>query len=79
MTTRSTADPAATSCGAAAASTTSSAGDGNDVLHALARDNQVDTLDCGPGLHDVAWLRAGESDTTVNCEKVITVSTGSDG
>jgi hypothetical protein len=30
-------------------------------------------------LHDVAWLRAGESDTTVNCEKVITVSTGSDG
>ena len=54
-------------------------GDGNDVLHALARDNQVDTLDCGPGLHDVAWLRAGESDTTVNCEKVITVSTGSDG
>ncbi len=54
-------------------------GDGNDVLHALARDNQVDTLDCGPGDHDVAWLRAGESDTTINCERVITVSTGSDG
>ena len=54
-------------------------GDGNDVLHALARDDQVDTLDCGPGARDVAWLRAGEADTTVNCEKVITVSTGSDG
>jgi hypothetical protein len=54
-------------------------GDGNDVLHALARDNQVDTLDCGPGDHDVAWLRAGESDTTVNCELVKTVSIGSDG
>src|SRR6185436_19049079 len=53
-------------------------GDGNDVLHALARDNQVDTLDCGPGDHDVAWLRAGEADTTVNCEVVKTVSIGSD-
>jgi Ca2+-binding RTX toxin-like protein len=54
-------------------------GAGDDVLHALARDNQVDTLDCGPGDHDVAWLRAGENDVTVNCEKVVTVSTGSDG
>ena len=54
-------------------------GDGNDVLHALARDNQVDTLDCGPGDHDVAWLRAGEHDITMNCEVVKTVSIGSDG
>jgi hypothetical protein len=45
-------------------------GDGNDVLHALAADAQVDTLDCGPGNHDVAWLRTGEPDTTVNCEVV---------
>jgi Ca2+-binding RTX toxin-like protein len=54
-------------------------GDGNDVLHALAPDHQTDYLDCGPGDHDVAWLRAGENDVTTNCEKVITVSTGSDG
>jgi len=53
-------------------------GDGNDVLHALAADGQVDHLDCGPGDHDVAWLRAGESDTTVNCEVVKTVTVGSD-
>jgi Ca2+-binding RTX toxin-like protein len=54
-------------------------GDGNDVLHALAADGQVDTLDCGPGDHDVAWLRAGESDVTTNCELVKTVTIGSDG
>jgi len=49
-------------------------GDGNDVLHALARDNQVDSLDCGPG-HDVVWLNANEQDTHVNCEVIKTVST----
>src|SRR3954469_17920926 len=54
-------------------------GAGNDVLHALAADGQVDTLDCGPGDHDVAWLRAGESDVTANCELVTTVTIGSDG
>ena len=48
-------------------------GDGNDVLHALARDNQVDMLDCGPG-QDVVWLNANEHDTHVNCEVVKTVS-----
>jgi len=48
-------------------------GDGNDVLHALAPDMQVDTLDCGPGDHDVAWIRAGEPDVTLNCEVVHTV------
>jgi Ca2+-binding RTX toxin-like protein len=53
-------------------------GDGNDVLHALARDGQVDTLDCGPGTRDVAWLREGESDVTLNCEIVRTASDGSD-
>jgi len=47
-------------------------GDGNDVLHSLAADGQVDSLDCG----DVAWVRAGESDTVVNCEVVKTVSVG---
>ena len=60
-------------------SDTENGGPGNDVLHALAPDNQVDTLDCGPGDHDVAWLRAGEHDVTVNCEVVKTVSYGSDG
>ena len=58
---------------------TEKGGAGNDVLHALAPDNQVDSLDCGAGDHDVAWLRAGEHDTTVNCEVVKTVSVGSDG
>ena len=55
---------------------TLSGGDGNDVLHSLAADGQVDSLDCGPGDHDVAWVRAGESDTVVNCEVVKTVSGG---
>ena len=58
---------------------TENGGDGNDVLHSLAADGQVDTLDCGPGDHDVAWIRAGEADTTVNCEVVKTVTVGSDG
>ena len=49
-------------------------GDGNDALHALARDHQVDTLDCGPG-HDVVWLNANEQDTHVNCEVIKTVVT----
>jgi hypothetical protein len=53
---------------------TENGGDGNDVLHALAADGQVDTLDCGPGDHDVAWLRTGELDTTVNCEVVRTIT-----
>lgn len=60
-------------------SDTENGGDGNDVLHALARDGQVDTLDCGPGDHDVAYFRAGEQDVTVNCEVVRTLSVGSGG
>jgi hypothetical protein len=34
-------------------------GPGDDVLHALADDDQVDALDCGPG-NDVAWLSKKE-------------------
>ena len=34
-------------------------GPGDDVLHALADDDQVDGLDCGPG-QDVAWLSQNE-------------------
>src|SRR5918995_237268 len=36
---------------------TENGGDGDDRLHALARDNQKDTLDCGPG-NDIVWLNA---------------------
>ena len=52
---------------------TENGGDGNDVLHALFPDGQVDTLDCGPGDHDVAWIRQGEPDVVVNCEVVKTL------
>jgi Ca2+-binding RTX toxin-like protein len=51
---------------------TLSGGDGNDRLHALAKDGQVDVLDCGPG-RDVALVRDGEPLTLSNCEKVKTV------
>ena len=34
-------------------------GAGDDVLHAVANDNQLDIVDCGPG-HDVAWLNVDE-------------------
>ena len=51
---------------------TENGGDGNDVLHALFPDGQVDTLDCGPGDHDIAWIRAGEPDIVTNCEVVKT-------
>ena len=40
-------------------------------MHALAADNQVDRVDCGPG-NDVAYENASEHDVFVNCEKVIT-------
>jgi hypothetical protein len=43
-------------------------------MHALARDRQVDTIDCGPG-NDVVWLNSKESDVHVNCETVKTVTT----
>ena len=44
-------------------------GEGSDRLHALASDNRVDALDCGPG-NDVAFLNRNENDTVVNCETV---------
>ena len=54
-------------------------GEGDDVLHALARDKQVDTIDCGPG-NDVVWLNAKETtDVHVNCETVKSVTVLGDG
>ncbi len=46
-------------------------GDGDDRLHALARDQQPDTLDCGSG-NDVAIVRTSEkaSTTLIGCETV---------
>ena len=38
-------------------------------MHALARDNQVDFIDCGPG-DDTLLENADEHDTWVNCEHV---------
>ena len=55
--------------------TSSSAGAGNDRMHALARDRMVDTIDCGAGDKDVVWLNSKESDVHVNCEIVKTVTT----
>ena len=48
-------------------------GEGDDVLHALANDDLVDTLDCGPGI-DRVWLNSAESDVHVNCEQVRVVT-----
>jgi Ca2+-binding RTX toxin-like protein len=44
-------------------------GYGRDKLHAVARDKQLDKLNCGPG-RDVAVIRAGEPTAVRNCEKV---------
>ncbi len=44
-------------------------GYGNDHLYAVAKDSQLDKLDCGPG-RDVATIRAGEPTAVVNCEKI---------
>ena len=58
---------------------TQNGGDGDDVLHALARDKQVDRIDCGAG-NDVVWLNAKETtDVHVNCETVKTVTVTGDG
>ena len=48
-------------------------GYGPDHLYAVARDGQLDRLDCGPG-RDVATIRAGEPSVVVNCEKVEVVN-----
>jgi Ca2+-binding RTX toxin-like protein len=58
---------------------TQNGGDGDDVLHSLARDRQVDTIDCGAG-NDVLWLNAKETtDVYVNCETVKSVTVHGDG
>jgi Ca2+-binding RTX toxin-like protein len=44
-------------------------GPGSDHLYAVARDGQLDKLDCGPG-RDVATIRAGEPTVVVNCERI---------
>ena len=44
-------------------------GRGDDVLHALADDNQLDLLDCGPG-NDIAYLNGAERAKTIGCETV---------
>ena len=51
--------------------------DGDDRLHALARDRQPDTLDCGSG-NDVAIVRRSEKELTtlVGCETVRYVARG---
>jgi Ca2+-binding RTX toxin-like protein len=49
---------------------TLSGGDGNDRLHAVAKDGQMDVLDCGGGNRDIAIVREGEPLTISNCEKV---------
>ena len=49
---------------------TQNGGDGDDILHALARDNQVDTIDCGAGNDIVVLNRKETTDVHVNCETV---------
>ena len=53
-------------------------GDGDDKLHALANDDQVDKIDCGSG-KDTVWLNSKENDVHVNCEVVKTVTVTTDG
>src|SRR5205814_1216281 len=45
-------------------------GDGNDILHALANDNQPDILNCGPG-YDVAYVIVHDPARFHGCEQVI--------
>ena len=78
-TTPSTAVPATTVIWPGRGTDTQNGGDGDDILHSLARDNQVDTIDCGPG-NDVLWLNAKETtDVYVNCETVKSVTVHGDG
>lgn len=48
---------------------TAQGGPGNDAVWALAKDEQVDTIDCGAGDRDRAYVRPG--DVATNCEKVV--------
>ena len=79
-TTRSTAAPGNDRMWPGRGADRQSGGDGDDVLHALARDRQVDQIDCGPG-NDTVWLNAKEQDVHVNCEvvKTVTVNKGNGG
>ena len=49
-------------------------GAGNDILHALANDNQPDILECGPGF-DVAYVVVHDPARFRGCEQVIRLST----
>jgi len=54
---------------------TENGGPGDDRMHALADDDMVDTINCGPG-RDVVWLNSRESDlVNPDCEirKIVTV------
>src|SRR5919112_565906 len=44
-------------------------GAGNDRMHAVFPDNQVDTVDCGAG-YDIVFLNRTEHDLTDDCEVV---------
>jgi Ca2+-binding RTX toxin-like protein len=50
-------------------------GPGNDILHALANDNEADILDCGTGF-DVAYVIEHDPVRLHGCERVIRLSPG---
>ena len=56
--------------------TRSTAVTGDDVLHALADDDDPDTLLCGPG-RDVARVRKPERTTIRGCETIVKIVTPS--
>jgi Ca2+-binding RTX toxin-like protein len=47
-----------------------STGDGNDILHALANDNQPDVLNCGPG-YDIAFVIVHDPARFHGCEQIV--------
>ena len=49
---------------------------GDDVLHALADDDDPDTLNCGPG-NDTAKVRKPERTTIQGCETIVRIVTPS--
>ena len=69
MTTSRTVAADRTRCGPVRGADRQFGGPGNDVLHALADDDQMDGLDCGRG-QDVAWLNQAERGLyrIANCE-----------
>ena len=73
----STAATATTGSGAAPAPTRCTAAPGDDVLHALADDDDPDTLHCGPG-NDTAKVREPERTTrSTGCETIVRIVTPS--